>query len=133
MSALNLTDNLTIDGQVVNLAITQGKTYQFSIGYPADLSIGELRGQIKTKYAQDDGELLATFSFNVSYDPVELKSLVVIKLEATATALIPYTKYQGTGDITLRNAYVYDIEYEENDTVIELLRGLVQVKAEATI
>jgi len=130
---LNLIDNLQINEEVLNLAITQGKTYQISFNYPADLTNGELRGQIRNKYAQDNGELLASFSFSSNYDTIEQKTLTVAKIEAIETALIPYTKYQGTSDISLRNAYVYDIEYEENGTVIELLRGLVQVKAEATI
>ena len=129
---LNLVDGEVINGQVVNLAIKQGKTYQLTFNYPADLTGGVMRGQVRDKYLQDSGAILATFNFNINYDNLENKSLVIATIDATQTASIPYTKYQGNGDATTRNCWVYDIEYEENGVVLEILRGLVQVKAEVT-
>ena len=132
---LNLIDNFIHEGETVNLAITQGKTYQFSFLIPSDLTAGEWRGQIRDKYAQDGGVLLASFSFTATYDPPpENKTLVIVKLEATETAEIPYTKYQGIGEPTVRNCHVYDLEYEENGTVPpDYPRGFVQLKPEVTI
>lgn len=131
---LNLIDNQTFDGEKLNLAITQGKTYQFSFKIPTDLTAGEWRGQIRDKYAQDGGILLASFSFTATYDSIENKTLVVAKLEATETATIPYTKYQGVGEPTVRNCHVYDLEYEENGIVPpDYPSGFVQVKPEVTV
>lgn len=129
---LNLIDGEVINGQVVNLAIKQGKTYQLTFNYPSDLTGGVMRGQVRDKYLQDNGLIISTFNFNISYDNLENKSLVIAEISAVDTANIAYTKYQGTGDITARNCYVYDIEYEENGTVLEILRGFVQVKPEVT-
>lgn len=131
---LNLIDNLIINNETLNLAITQGKTYQFSFLVPSDLTAGEWRGQIRDKYAQDGGELLASFSFTATYDSIENKTLVVVKLEATDTAEIPYTKFQGIGEPSVRNCHVYDLEYEENGTVPpDYPSGFVQVKPEVTV
>jgi hypothetical protein len=129
---LNLVDNFVFEEQTVNLAITQGKTYQLTFNYPSDLTGGVTRGQIRDKYLQDSGAILATFNFNINYDNLETKSLVIATISAEDTASISYTKYQGNGDATIRNCWVYDIEYEENGVVLEILRGLVQVKAEVT-
>lgn len=124
MSFLNL---------INSFAITQGKTYQLSFSYPQDITAGILRGQIRDKYAQDNGVLLASFSFVTNYDAVNLKTIVTADITATQTASIAYTKYQEQTDPTIKNCFVYDIEYEENSTVIEILRGLVQVKPETTL
>lgn len=129
---LNLISNSTIGTATFDLAIRQGKTYQLTFNYPSDLTQGEIRGEIRDKYLQDNGNLLATFSFNVTYDEVEEKSLIVATISATDTANIVYTKYQGNGDPSPRNCYVYDIEYEENEVVNLLLNGLVEVKPEVT-
>lgn len=129
---LNLVDGEAVSGQVVNLAIVQGKTYQLTFNYPSDLTGGVMRGEIRDKYLQDNGVIISAFNFSINYDNLENKSLVIATIDATETATIPYTKYQGTGDITSRNCYVYDIEYEENGTVLEILRGFVQVKPEVT-
>ena len=129
---LNLVDGEVVNGQVINLAIVQGKTYQLTFNYSADLTGGVMRGQIRDKYLQDNGVIISAFNFSINYDNLENKSLVIATIDATETAPIPYTKYQGTGDITARNCYVYDIEYEENGTVLEILRGFVQVKPEVT-
>lgn len=131
---LNLIDNQTFNEEKLNLAITQGKTYQISFKIPTDLTAGEWRGQIRDKYAQDGGILLASFSFTTTYDSIENKTLVVAKIEANDTATIPYTKYQGNGEPTVRNCYVYDLEYEENGTVPpDYPSGFVQVKPEVTV
>ena len=130
---LNLTSVSDIGGVIYDLSIKQGKTYQLSFYYPQDLTAGEIRGQIRDKYAQDNGVLLAEFGFTVTWDSVESKSLVVASLDASETALIAYTKFPGYGIATTRNCHVYDIEYEENGSVILLLNGLVEVKPEVTV
>lgn len=130
---LNLTSVTNINGRTYDFAIKQGKTYEFSFKYGSNLTIGVIRGQIRDRYAQEGGELLGEFSFSVSWNEEESKSLVVVRLSATQTSVISYTRYQGVGEATVRNCYVYDIEYEENGTVIELLSGLVEVKPEVTV
>ena len=116
---------------IVNLAIRQGKTYSFSFSYPQDLTEGEMRGQIRNNWAQDGGELLGEFDFDITYDGE--KSLVIVNLDAVTTANIPYTRYQGNGVLSTRTAWVYDIEYEENLTVIPMFDGFNQVRPEVTI
>ena len=135
MTILNLLDNSLFQGTRINLAVTQGKTYQLSIEYPANLTIGTLRGQIRTKYIQDEGELLANFQFTINYNSTDNSSNILIFIPALITATIPYTVYQNrpNQELTLNNSYVYDIEYEENSTIIELLRGQVQVIPEVTL
>jgi hypothetical protein len=135
---LNLVDNFVFEEeslkQILNLAIKQGATYQFSFYIPGNKTAGEWRGQIRDKYAQDGGVLLASFSFTATYDEDTDKTFVTPKIEATETAEIPYTKFQGIGEPTARNCHVYDIEYEENGTVPEFpSSGFVQVKPEVTI
>ena len=131
---INLIENFQFNDETLNLAITQGKTYRFSFRIPGDRTIGEWRGQIRNKYAQSGGVLLASFSFSVTYQLTDDKTLVVVKLEATETATIPFTKFQGVGEPTIRNCYVYDLEYEENGTVLpDLPYGLVQIRPEVTI
>ena len=151
MNTLNLIDGFVLDGLTLDLALIQGKTYQLVITYPDDLSTGEVRGQIRKKYAEDSGELFATFNFTNTVntetvtvtDPLTgvvtsttvTTTTIVAQIPATVTALIPSTKYQGVLPTVLstRTAYVFDIEYEKNGTVIELIRGLVQVKPETTV
>ena len=135
MTILNLLDNSLFGDTRINLAVTQGKTYQLSIEYPSDLTLGILRGQIRTKYLQDEGDLLANFEFTVDYNSTNNSSNILIFVPALITAAIPYTVYQNrvNQELTFKNSYVYDIEYEENSTIIELLRGQVQVKPEVTI
>jgi hypothetical protein len=65
---LNLTSVSDIGGVIYDLSVKQGKTYQLSFNYPQDLTVGEIRGQIRDKYAQDSGVLLAEFGFTVSWD-----------------------------------------------------------------
>jgi len=163
MNTLNLIDGFVLDGLTLDLALIQGKTYQLILTYPGNLSIGQVRGQIRKKYAEDSGELFATFNFSntvstvqaTTTDPITgivtpvtttdpltgvvspvmiTTTTIVARLNAVDTAPIPSTKYQGAPTaLTTRTAYVFDIEYEENNTVIELVRGLVQVKPETTV
>lgn len=143
MNILNLINNSIVNegDPPVNLAITQGKTYRFSFTYPEDLTLGEIRGQIRTRYADAGGTLLANFNFNVDYvvdpDPTLSKSTVGVILDADITALIPSTKYIKYENeqplLNFRRNHTYDIEYEQGGTVIELLRGFVQVIPETTV
>ncbi len=130
---LDLISNLEYNNNIYDLSIKQGKTYQLSFNYPQDLSNGEIRGQIRDQYAQDNGNLLAIFSFNKTWDNILGKTNIIATINAADTSIIPYTKYQGTSRPSINNCFVYDIEYEENNVVILLLNGLVEVKPEVTV
>lgn len=136
MARVDLISNfLNNDNISYDFSIKQGKTFNLIFSYPSDLRNGLIRGQIRDTYAQDGGTLLADFSFNITYDEINLKSTVTAYLDANQTELIPYTKYQGQGQgiPNTKNCHVYDIEYKENNNVILLLNGFVEVKPEVTV
>jgi hypothetical protein len=134
MTDIHLIDGFQVGEQTLDLAVIQGKTYQLSFNYPGDLTGGTLCGEIRNGYLQDNGALLGAFNFlPMVYDPIEDKTTITAQIQATATALLPYTKYQGTNTATSRNCWVYDIEQTENDVVRLISRGLVQVKPEVTL
>lgn len=129
---INLINNFSTSNGNANLSIIQGKTYELNLNYPGDLTTGTLRGEIRTKYLENNGTLLAEFVFTTVYDIDNNKTAIKCSIDAIMTATIPSTKYQGGPDLSIKNAWVYDVEYEENDTVIELFRGFVQVIPETT-
>ena len=134
MTDIHLINGFTVGEQTLDLAVIQGKTYQLSFNYPSDLTGGTLCGEIRNGYLQDNGLLLGEFNFlPMVYDPIEDKTTITTQIQATVTALLPYTKYQGTNTATSRNCWVYDIEHTENDVVRLISRGLVQVKPEVTL
>jgi hypothetical protein len=146
MDKIDLFDHQSItdiDGNtaIINLAITQGKTYTISVHYPNDVTEAIPLGQIRTRYAQDDNILLASFDFLPStYDPAPInKTTITAVLSATVTAEIPYTKYQAqlTPDIipTVKTCHVFDMELHFPDGVVDPLlpAAFVQVKPEVTI
>ena len=141
MNELNLIDNQEIidingDVQIINYAIKQGETYQISFLYEGDVTDAIPRGQIRSKYAQDENILLATFSFlQMTYDIATDKTTITAELSATQTALIPYTKFNGIGTPTNRNCHVYDMELSFPNGIVKKLMpiALVQVNPEATI
>ncbi len=134
MTDIHLIDGFTIGEQTLDLAVIQGKTYQISFNYPGDLTTGTLCGEIRNGYLQDNGALLGEFNFlTMVYDSIEDKTTITAQIQANITALLPYTKYQGTNTATSRNCWVYDIEHTENDVVRLISRGLVQVKPEVTL
>ena len=148
MVNIDLVKGFMVNDIKLNLPVIQGKTYQISFNYPGDITYGELRGQIKTKYAQDNGELLAEFNFlpmiyyiddntpwaiPMEYNPNEGKTRIIAQLQADVTSQIPYTKNQGTTGFSNRNCHVYDIEWFYEGIVSTIAMGLVQVLPEVTI
>jgi hypothetical protein len=141
MFKLDLIDNqeiVDIEGNTVilNYAITQGKTYQISLNYEGDVTAATPLGQIRSNYAQvPENTLLATFSFlPMVYDSLIDKTTITAQLSAADTENIPYTIYQGTGKISTRTCYVFDMELHYPDGVVKELMplGFVQIKPEVT-
>ena len=133
MPDINLIDRFILNDITLDLAVIQGKTYQISFNYPKDLTGGELCGQIRNTYLQDSGALLGSFNFlPMLYDSGTDKTTITAQLQATVTADIPYTKYQGNGTPSPRNCWVYDIEHKQGTVVRLISRGLVQVKPEVS-
>lgn len=141
MNKFDLIDNqefIDINGDpyITNNAIVQGATYQITFVYEGDVTLAIPRGQIRTKYAQDENILLATFSFlPMTYDIVANKTTITAELSAVQTASIPYTKYSGVGVPSIRNCHVYDLELAFPDGVVKKLApvAFVQVVPEATV
>lgn len=137
---VHLISNFSIDDTLVNLSVEQGKTYnKLILKYPDDLTIGTFQGQIRNSYYQDEGTLLGSFEFETAiYEEIEIDGKIVGKttikpyLTAETTQNIPYTKYQGIGSTSIKNCWVYDIEYHLNEIVITIVRGFVQVIPEVT-
>lgn len=131
---VHLIEDFLIEDVYVNLAIEQGKTYnKLSLNYPDDLTQGTFYGQIRTLYFQDSGNLLGTFEFETPiFNEIENKTLIKPYLTAETTQDIPYTKYQGGGTPNIKTCWVYDIEYHNNEIVVPIIRGFVQVIPEVT-
>ena len=136
MDKFDLIDGVLVGTEIKNFAIVQGATYQVSFRYPSDVSLATPYGQIRTKYAQDVNELLADFSFlPMVYDSLENKTLITAQLTADQTSQIPYTKYQGGDNPSIRNCHVYDMELHFVGGIKKKIVtvGLVQVKPEVTV
>jgi hypothetical protein len=129
-------DETTGESFIANFAIVQGASYQISFIYAGDTTMSIPKGQIRTKYAQDENILLADFSFGtMSYDLMTNETTIIANLSATQTAQIPYTKYQGIGTPSIRNCHVYDMELTFPSGIVEKLSttGFVQVLPEVTV
>jgi len=118
-------------------AIVQGSSFSYTFAYLGDASSATARGQIRSGIPQDGGELLAEFSFSTPFvfDSVTGVTEITANLSPAVTKEIPYTKFQGEGEATAENCYLYDIELELANGVVEKLvpLSLVQVKPEITV
>lgn len=124
-----------IDTDDFKAGITQGATYQISFLYPEDITNCVVKGQIRTNFAQNGGDLLAEFSFlPLVYDDFLNKTTVTAQLSAEQTESIPFTKFQGVGLVSIKNCYVYDMEiiYISGEVKKLVPYGFVQVKPEVT-
>ena len=134
MPDIHLIDNFIINDIPLDLSILQGKTYQISFNYFGDLTNGILCGQIRNSYLQMTGStVLGIFNFlPMIYDALTNKTTITAQIQASITSNIPYTKYQGIGQYSARNCWVYDIEHSHGTVVKLISRGLVQVKPEVS-
>ena len=140
-----VTNSITINDNGVSTnigdqAIRQGATFNIIYRCSGDLSLWTPRGQIRTDFAENDGELLASFSFlQLVYDVETNLTAIPAILKADITATIPGTRYQGEPNVTLsnRNCYVYDIELVDPNDETNVLKivdtSFVEVKPEATV
>lgn len=130
----HLIQNFVLNNDTVDLAIEQGKTWnKLVLRYPANLTTGLFKGQIRKNYYQDAGELLGEFEFETPiYDLGTGKTLIKPFLTAETTENIPYTKFQGIGSASIKNCWVYDIEHHNSNIVTPITRGFVQVIPEVT-
>lgn len=115
-------------------AITQGESFVLNFSLDGDFSTSTPRGQIRSGFAQDEGELLAEFSFTKVFDSVGLRTNFQAKLSAEQTESIPYTIFQGEGSPNSKNCHIYDVELllPNGDVVKPISLSLVQVKPEVT-
>ena len=134
---VNLIDNSIVNGTNVGcLAVFQGKTFEaVTFRVEGDRTAGTLRGQIRDKYAENtDDVLLADFVFlPMTYNVGDNKTTITPRLEASATELIPSTKFQGQGTPNIKTAWVYDLELVEGINVTLISYGFVQVIPEVTL
>lgn len=128
MNKLNLINN-----DDYQLAIIQGATYnRLVMKLTGDYSDADFRGEIRKNTLENNGELLASFDFIVDYDGVNHTTIMPI-LTAQQTSLIPSTKWQGVGDITPRNGWLWDLEAHYPDRVEKIIAlSFVQVIPEIT-
>lgn len=140
---IHLINNSTItnDGTTISLgdlSIKQGASFNLTFLYSGDVSTWAIRGQIRDNFAEQDGDIIANFTFlpRVYDSDSELTSIVAV-LKANVTADMPSTKYQGSGTFNNRNCYVYDIEIvdpNDSNNVFKVVEtSYVQVKPEVTI
>lgn len=130
MAKLNL-----ITDEVLDLAIVQGETYEkLILRIEGNYTLATFKAEIRNIPLESNGTLLASFSFQqIAYDAVEDKTTVIPVLSAVQTANIPFTRFDGVGEPTRRNCWVWDMEAVFPDRVIKVIQlSLVQVTAEAT-
>lgn len=115
-------------------AIKQGSTYTRTIRFPGNYSGYTAKGEIRDNYLHAAGVVLATFGFGtLVYNATDDKTDIPLILTYTQTALLPVTKYQGTGSPSVNNALVYDIELTDTVEVVPVVdASFVQVKPQAT-
>jgi hypothetical protein len=119
-------------------AIIQGEDWNYqkhtAIAFPyGDWTLWMPRGQIRTNIKGATNELLATFTWgDPEWDEANNRTLFYPLLTSAITELLLPTKYQGIGDLSTRNAYVYDIEIELSGVIQKGSRAYVQVIGEVT-
>ena len=128
----------------VSCPILQGATFSVIFNYFGDVSNHTPRGQIKTDYAINNGDLLANFTFSpLLYQLItksdgtqEWATVITAKLtdEVTQAMPIPTLRSLPSDKITVgTNVYVYDVELESpTGEVIRLAQGYVEVLPEVT-
>jgi hypothetical protein len=130
MNRLDLITNKDYD-----LAIVQGATYdKLVLKIEGDYSNATFKAEIRNSTLESGGDLLATFSFQqIAYDAITNKTTVVPVLTATQTSEIPFTKFDGTGEPSRRNCWVWDMEAVKPNREPKIIQlSLVQVIAEVT-
>lgn len=131
MKQLNLITNENQD-----LAIVQGATYdKLILKIEGDYSDAIFKAEIRDNILESGGNLLATFGFEqISYDSVNNRTTVVPILTASQTSQIPFTKFDGIGEPSRRNCWVWDMEaIKPNNRKPKIIQlSLVQVIAEVT-
>lgn len=139
MAKIHLIEDSEIGSGIYDLAIYQGKTFGLSLSYAGDLTSGTFQGQVRDKYRENDGVLLGSFDFSATYDPLDGltgKTAIQVSLPYNVTVSMASTIYQGSKDglltPSIKNCYVYDIEYTSLGVVILIAKGFVQVVPEVT-
>jgi hypothetical protein len=125
-------------------AIEQGATLDFLTFYYKDQDITSWSpsGEIRNKYAYQNGSILATFRFEpLLYGSVTeggetfLATVIRPYLTAEDTLFLPVTLPRTKSDRVImgRNTFVYDIKLQSpSGQVIILSRGLVEVVPDVT-
>ena len=116
------------------LAIIQGETYRLDFVFAGDLTGYVGAWQIRDKALQDSGVLLAEGEFAPEiYDEETDTTTFPGFLTDEKTAALPYTKYQGEGEINPRQVYHTDAEFTgPTGDVIKTRKSYVQVVPEVT-
>lgn len=132
----------TTGEQTLDLAIEQGATFNYPFRLAGNWTTGSFRGKIRNDYAEFDldenGDLnpeLANFTFlGITYDAVEDKTLVIVSLGSTVTAILKATVNVPNPRRSVKNQgyRVYDIEYEDAGIVTRIQQGLLEVTPEST-
>lgn len=131
--SLNLIQESEINGALFDLAVYQGKTYEIILRIDGDYTAGVLEAQIRDNFLNDGGTLLASFLFSdVTYDSIETKTSMRMILNSAVTTLLEATRLSGNATPSVRNCYVYDVEYTLTGVVSLICRGFVQVLPEVT-
>ena len=91
---LDLVNNILDDNTQIKRAIKQGNDYQLRLQYEGDISAGTFLGQIRRNTVDNQGGLLADFSFSSTFDGVYTN--IVAKIAGEVTETIPATKYDFT-------------------------------------
>lgn len=130
--------DLVCDENIGDFAIYQGVTYECLTVFVhnQDLSSYTPIAQIRDNFAEDGGNVLATFSFALpTFGEVTLNgntfnaTVLMPTLTAAQTELIPSTLETPAGTPLLAgvNGHVYDIKLVSGSRIVPVSRGFVQV------
>jgi hypothetical protein len=133
------------DHESASYAIKQGATFDFvAFYYEENLSTWTPRGQIRDNYADKNGTIQASFSFDpLVFGPVTIdgitKNYTKVKpiLSATETRNLTFnlkTRSSASDIVTPgKNVWVYDIELESPGGIVRRdIQGWVEVSSEVT-
>lgn len=119
-------------------AIIQGEDWNLEkhtgIAFPGgDWTLWTPFGQIRTNIKGLPNELLATFDWlDPLWDEDNDRTIFYPILSSATTSTMLPTKYQGSGSLSSKNAYPYDIEIGLNGIIKKGSYAFVQVIGEVT-
>ena len=118
-------------------SLKQGGNFSLTCGVNGDYSSWIPKAQIRNDYL-GNGELLASFEFDLTYDANEDSTKIIMFIKGGITKLLPVTEFQALTNQSpsKSNCLLYDVELiDPNDSqnIVKVIESsFIQVKPEVT-